>query len=192
MWQIPKFHFVKRRNISNFRWSYFQRGFVWMVSPQHFLQKLKSYYHLNHHSPSFILEVTGLAICYIKSLYHLLTNVYYIFRFVLASHFLYGLWGVVQEGFSSTGNIMFNYLVCSASHKRAIDLKTRTTTTSQRLLWLLLVTGKNWPITDRRIPSNDPRNNCRTHFGPSSPRFQSGLWYGVFVEKRTLPTTTAP
>ncbi|CAH3162035.1 unnamed protein product [Porites lobata] len=31
-------------------------------------------------------------------------------RFVLASHFLYGLWGVIQEGFSSTGNIMFNYL----------------------------------------------------------------------------------
>ena len=67
--------------------------------------------------------MTGLAICYIKSLYHLLTNVHYIFRFVLASHFLYGLWGVVQEGFSSTGNIMFNYLVCSASHKRAIDLE---------------------------------------------------------------------
>ena len=28
--------------------------------------------------------------------------------------------------------------------------------------------GKNWPIADRRIPSNDPRNNCGTHFGPSS------------------------
>ena len=27
--------------------------------------------------------------------------------------------------------------------------------------------GKNWPIADRRVPSNDPRNNCGTHFGAS-------------------------
>ena len=27
--------------------------------------------------------------------------------------------------------------------------------------------GKNWPIADRRVPSNDPRNNCGTHFGSS-------------------------
>ena len=28
--------------------------------------------------------------------------------------------------------------------------------------------GKNWPIADQRLPSNDPRNNCRTHFDSSS------------------------
>ena len=27
---------------------------------------------------------------------------------------------------------------------------------------------KNWPIADRRFPSNHPRNNCGMHFGPSS------------------------
>ena len=27
---------------------------------------------------------------------------------------------------------------------------------------------KNWPIDDRRVPSNDPRNNCETHFVSSS------------------------
>ena len=27
---------------------------------------------------------------------------------------------------------------------------------------------KNWPIADRRVPGNDPRNNCGKHFGPSS------------------------
>ena len=26
---------------------------------------------------------------------------------------------------------------------------------------------KNWPIAERRIPANDPRNNCGTHFCPS-------------------------
>ena len=25
--------------------------------------------------------------------------------------------------------------------------------------------GKNWLITDRRVPSNDPRMNCGTHLG---------------------------
>ena len=28
--------------------------------------------------------------------------------------------------------------------------------------------GKNWPIADRRVPSNNPRNNCGTFFGSSS------------------------
>ena len=28
---------------------------------------------------------------------------------------------------------------------------------------------ENWPIADRRVPSNHPRNNCETYFGPSSP-----------------------
>ena len=28
--------------------------------------------------------------------------------------------------------------------------------------------GKNWPIAERRVISNDPRNNCRTLFGFSS------------------------
>ena len=27
---------------------------------------------------------------------------------------------------------------------------------------------KNWPIADRRVPSNDYRNNCKTHFVSSS------------------------
>ena len=27
---------------------------------------------------------------------------------------------------------------------------------------------KNWPIADRRVPSNYPRNNCGTHFGSIS------------------------
>ena len=27
---------------------------------------------------------------------------------------------------------------------------------------------KNWPIADGRVPSNNPRNNCGTHFGSSS------------------------
>ena len=26
---------------------------------------------------------------------------------------------------------------------------------------------KIWPIADRHLPSNDPRNNCGTHFGSS-------------------------
>ena len=28
--------------------------------------------------------------------------------------------------------------------------------------------GKNWPIADRRVISNDPRINCGAHFGSSS------------------------
>ena len=28
--------------------------------------------------------------------------------------------------------------------------------------------GQKLPIADRRVPSNDPRNNCGTHFGSSS------------------------
>ena len=28
--------------------------------------------------------------------------------------------------------------------------------------------GKYWLIADQRLPSNDPRNNCRTHFDSSS------------------------
>ena len=40
----------------------------------------------------------------------------------------------------------------------------------RRLLRLLLGTGKkNWPIADRRVPSNDTRNNCGTYFSSSSP-----------------------
>ena len=40
---------------------------------------------------------------------------------------------------------------------------------SQRLLGMLLgPRKKNWPIADRRVPSNDPRNTCGTHFGSSS------------------------
>ena len=32
-------------------------------------------------------------------------------------------------------------------------------------------TGKNWPIADRCVPSNDPRNNCGTYSGSSSLAF---------------------
>ena len=40
--------------------------------------------------------------------------------------------------------------------------------TEQRLLELLLKTWKKiWPIADRRVPSNHPRNNCRKHFSCS-------------------------
>ena len=40
---------------------------------------------------------------------------------------------------------------------------------SQRLLRVLPRTGrKNWPIAARHITSNNPRNNCGTHFGSSS------------------------
>ena len=28
--------------------------------------------------------------------------------------------------------------------------------------------AENWPIADRRFPSNNPRNNCGTHFVSSS------------------------
>ena len=33
--------------------------------------------------------------------------------------------------------------------------------------------GKNWRMADRRVPSNDPRNNCATHF--DRPQFPSRL-----------------
>ena len=41
-------------------------------------------------------------------------------------------------------------------------------TISQRLLGLFLGAGKNQPIADRHVPSNDPRNHCGTHFGSYS------------------------
>ena len=50
---------------------------------------------------------------------------------------------------------------------------------------------KNWPIADRRVPSNNPRNHCGTHFGSSSFLIskvasvgQCRLWY-----VQTNPTT---
>ena len=52
------------------------------------------------------------------------------------------------------------------------------------------VTGdreKNWPMIadqrlDQRVPRNDPRNNCETHFGPS-PRLVSKVDKGRSREK---------
>ena len=41
-------------------------------------------------------------------------------------------------------------------HRHLIFAKTSGVVTERR--------GKNWPIADRRVPSNDPRNNCGTHF----------------------------
>ena len=38
----------------------------------------------------------------------------------------------------------------------------------QRLLDILPGTGKKWPIADRRVSSDNPRNNFGTHFGSSS------------------------
>ena len=32
---------------------------------------------------------------------------------------------------------------------------------------------KNWPIADRRVTSNHPRNNCGTHFGSRGPFLDS-------------------
>ena len=46
--------------------------------------------------------------------------------------------------------------------------KTWPTWLSQRLKGLLPGKGKNWPIADWRVPSNNPRNNCGTHFGSRS------------------------
>ena len=37
--------------------------------------------------------------------------------------------------------------------------------TSQRLLGQLSGTRRSWPIADRRVGNNDPRNNCWTHLG---------------------------
>ena len=48
------------------------------------------------------------------------------------------------------------------------ERETRTGEISLRLLGLLPGTGKkNWPIFDRHVTSNDPRDNCGTHFGSS-------------------------
>ena len=38
----------------------------------------------------------------------------------------------------------------------------------QRLLDMLPGTGKKWPIADRRVSSDNPRNNFGTYFGSSS------------------------
>lgn len=37
--------------------------------------------------------------------------------------------------------------------------------------------GKNWPIADQRVPSNDPTRNCGTHFG-SSLMLSAGKYNG--------------
>ena len=51
---------------------------------------------------------------------------------------------------------------------------------SQRLLGLLLGTGKkNWPIADRRFPSNDPRNRCETNSAPVSLSFLKSQMKGT-------------
>ena len=41
--------------------------------------------------------------------------------------------------------------------------KLRRNKLSQRLQGLLLGLGGNWPIAERRLPCNDPRNNSVTH-----------------------------
>ena len=61
----------------------------------------------------------------------------------------------------------------AGSSNQLTTLETRETGTGssklmQRLLWT--VAGdreKNWPIADRRVSINNPRNNCGTHFGSS-------------------------
>ena len=50
------------------------------------------------------------------------------------------------------------------------DKKTGSSKLSQRLLGMLLRTRKKWPIAERRVPSNYPRNNCGAYFGSSSLR----------------------
>lgn len=34
----------------------------------------------------------------------------------------------------------------------------------------IVTEGKTWPIADRRVPGNNPRNNCGSHFGSSPLR----------------------
>ena len=53
---------------------------------------------------------------------------------------------------------------------------------SQRLL-ALLGEGKIWPIADRRVPNNDPRNKSRAHFGSSILllTFRERMYWFVFV-----------
>ena len=42
--------------------------------------------------------------------------------------------------------------------------------TFARLLGLFVAKdNEKWPIADRHVPSNYPRNTCGTHFGSSSP-----------------------
>ena len=38
---------------------------------------------------------------------------------------------------------------------------------------------KNWPIADRRIPRNHPRNKCGMHFSSSSLHLWRMVMYGV-------------
>ena len=54
-----------------------------------------------------------------------------------------------------------------------------------RLLGLILGTEKNWPIADRRVPSNNPRINCGKHFG-SSPFLVSKVANGVAIQMTVL------
>ena len=45
--------------------------------------------------------------------------------------------------------------------------------------------GKNWPIADRRVPSNNPRINCGKQFG-SSPFLVSKAANGVAIQMTVL------
>ena len=53
--------------------------------------------------------------------------------------------------------------------------------------------GDLWPIADRRVPSNDPRNSCVTHFGssfllvfPFRAKFSGIYWKHVAFHIRTV------
>ena len=51
------------------------------------------------------------------------------------------------------------------------EKKTGTSLLSQRLLGLFVETENNWPITDRRVLSNNPRSLCETPRRPAAFSF---------------------
>ena len=57
------------------------------------------------------------------------------------------------------------------------EKETGSSSPSQRLLGVLLGTGKNWPRADQRVLCNDPRNSCG-RISAAIPLFQAK---GVFV-----------
>ena len=70
-------------------------------------------------------------------------------------------------------------LILSTAHNQCLRFQ-RQTTFARPLAHL--GEGKNWPIADRRVPNNDPRNKSRTHFGSSILllTFRERMYWFVF------------
>ena len=70
-------------------------------------------------------------------------------------------------------------LILSTAHNQCVRFQ-RQTTFARPLAHL--GEGKNWPIADRRVPNNDPRNKSRTHFGSSILllTFRERMYWFVF------------